>query len=295
LQPTEPPPRKSELEGAPVLNAAKWLDVWVQMDWHRRWERLPVRFTILTTIAVVVASLFEIIPTFLIRSNVPTISTVKPYTPLELAGRDIYIAEGCYNCHSQQIRPMVAETKRYGEYSKPGEFVYDRPFQWGSRRIGPDLAREGGKQTSLWHWQHFENPTALVEGSVMPPFVHLLDTPIDFDKIGERVWAANMLGAPYSERDLTESDAVAREQAERIAADIVSQGGSVKRGDVMTFDSQAVAVIAYLQRLGTDLTAPPAPTDAAPTDPESSGDPAAEEPPAEQVASVSNPSDSTSQ
>jgi cytochrome c oxidase cbb3-type subunit I/II len=156
------------------------------------------------------------------------------------------------------------------------------------------LAREGGKQTSLWHWQHFENPTALVEGSVMPVFSHLLDTSIDFDKIGQRVRAANMLGAPYSERDLTESADVAREQAERIAADIVSQGGSVQRGDVMTFDSQAVAVIAYLQRLGTDLTAPPAPTEPAPTEP-AEGEPGAVEPPAEQVASVSNPSDSTSQ
>ena len=125
-----------------------------------RWERLPIRFTVLTTLAVVVASLFEMIPTFLIRSNVPTIATVKPYTPLELAGRDIYVSEGCYNCHSQMIRPMVAETKRYGEYSKPGEFIYDRPFQWGSRRIGPDLAREGGKQSSLWHWRHLENPQA---------------------------------------------------------------------------------------------------------------------------------------
>ena len=294
VQPTVPAPRKSELDSAPVLNVAKWLDVWAQMDWHRRWERLPVRFTVFTTIAVVAASLFEIIPTFLIRSNVPTISTVKPYTPLELAGRDIYVSEGCYNCHSQQVRPMVAETKRYGEYSKPGEFIYDRPFQWGSRRIGPDLAREGGKQTSLWHWQHFDNPTALVEGSVMPVFSHLLDTSIDFDKIGQRVRAANMLGAPYSERDLKESADVAREQAERIAADIVSQGGSVKRGDVMTFDSQAVAVIAYLQRLGTDLTAPPAPTEPAPTEP-AEGEPGAVEPPADQVASVSNPSDSTSQ
>ncbi len=142
----KPEPREcSDLDDAPVLDAAKSLDIWTQMEWHRRWERLPVRFTVLTTLAVVVASLFEIIPTFLIRSNVPTIATVKPYTPLELAGRDIFVSEGCYNCHSQMIRPMVAETKRYGEYSKPGEFVYDRPFQWGSRRIGPDLAREGGK------------------------------------------------------------------------------------------------------------------------------------------------------
>jgi cytochrome c oxidase cbb3-type subunit I/II len=240
-----------------VLNAAKWIDVWSQMDWHRRWERLPVRFTVLTTLAVVVASLFEIVPTFLIRSNVPTIASVKPYTPLELAGRDIYVSEGCYNCHSQMIRPMVAETKRYGEYSKPGEFIYDRPFQWGSRRIGPDLAREGGnKQTSLWHWQHLENPSILVEGSVMPSYIHLLETSIDFNKIQDRVDAAHMLGAPY-DRELTEAPEMARAQAERIAADIVSQGGTVNRGDVMTLDSQAVALIAYLQRLGTDLNAPP--------------------------------------
>ena len=105
----------------------------------------PFRFTVWVTVAVVVASLFEIIPTFLIRSNVPTIASVQPYTPLELVGRDIYLSEGCYNCHSQMIRPILAETKRYGEYSKPGEFVYDHPFQWGSRRIGPDLAREGGQ------------------------------------------------------------------------------------------------------------------------------------------------------
>ncbi len=113
----------------------------VQAKWHRVWERLPVTFTVMTTVAVVVASLFEIIPTFLIRSNVPTIASVKPYTPLELAGRDLYIREGCFNCHSQMVRPFRHETERYGEYSKPGEFVYDHPFLWGSRRIGPDLAR----------------------------------------------------------------------------------------------------------------------------------------------------------
>ncbi len=118
--------RRAILNEAPVLDVAKKLDVWSKMGWHRRWERLPVRFTVLTTLAVVIASLFEIIPTFLIRSNVPTIATVKPYTPLELAGRDIYVSEGCYNCHSQMIRPMVAETKRYGEYSKAGR-VHLRP------------------------------------------------------------------------------------------------------------------------------------------------------------------------
>jgi cytochrome c oxidase cbb3-type subunit I/II len=260
--PADPPAPPSELNDVPMLTAAKNLDVWSRMGWHRRWERLPVRFTVLTTLAVVIASLFEIIPTFLIRSNIPTIATVKPYTPLELAGRDIYVSEGCFNCHSQMIRPMVAETKRYGEYSKPGEFIYDHPFQWGSRRIGPDLAREGGKQSSVWHWRHFENPRFFEEDSVMPSYEHLLETPIDFEKVTDRVWAAHMLGAPY-DRALTEAPAMARAQAERVAADIVSQGGPVRSGDLMIFDTQAVALIAYLQRIGTDINAPAEPAAAA--------------------------------
>ncbi|MBZ0171776.1 MAG: cbb3-type cytochrome c oxidase subunit I, partial [Phycisphaerales bacterium] len=144
-----------------VTGAGHVLDRFTQAAWHRRWERLPLRFTLFTLIAVVVASLFEIIPLYVIRSNVPTISSVQPYTPLELAGRDVYVAEGCYNCHSQMIRPIFAETERYGEYSKPGEFVYDHPFQWGSRRIGPDLAREGGKQAHWWHLLHFNEPQSV--------------------------------------------------------------------------------------------------------------------------------------
>ena len=124
--------------------------------------------------SVLVASLFEIVPLFLIQSNIPTIATVKPYTPLELMGRDIYLAKGCYNCHSQMIRPILAETKRYGEYSKPGESVYDHPFQWGSRRIGPDLAREGGKQSAYWHLRHFQDPRDITPGSIMPKFAWLL-------------------------------------------------------------------------------------------------------------------------
>ena len=255
--PADPTPPTSKLEDAPVLGAARKIDSWNQMQWHRRWERLPVRFTVLTTIAVVVASLFEIIPTFLIRSNVPTISTVKPYTPLELAGRDLYVAEGCYNCHSQMIRPMVSEKLRYGDYSKPGEFIYDRPFQWGSRRIGPDLAREGGKNSSFWHWDHLENPQRVNEDSVMPSYRHLLTERINFEMIPDRVRSAHLLGAPY-DRELTEAPEMAREQAERIAADIVSQGGPVfAEGELLTMDTKAVALIAYLQRLGTDLFATP--------------------------------------
>jgi cytochrome c oxidase cbb3-type subunit I/II len=256
----------SDLAGAPVLEIGKKLDVWGKMTWHRQWERLPVKFTVLTTLAVLVATLFEAIPTFLIRSNVPTIATVQPYTPLELAGRQIYVSEGCYNCHSQQIRPMVAETKRYGEYSKPGEFIYDRPFQWGSRRIGPDLAREGGKQSSFWHWTHFENPQIVSTGSVMPSYVHLLDQKLNFKAIQPLVKAAYQLGAPY-DKELTESEALARFQAERIAADIVKQGGPAN-----VHEQQAIALIAYLQRIGTDYFR----TDVPEPSGESPGEPAGE-------------------
>jgi cytochrome c oxidase cbb3-type subunit I/II len=245
---TDSAPEKSALDDAPVLEFGKKLDAFSRMGWHRRWERLPVTFTVLVTIAVVVATLFELVPTFLIRSNVPTIATVKPYTPLELAGRHIYVSEGCYNCHSQMVRPIVAETKRYGEYSKPGEFVYDHPFQWGSRRIGPDLHREGGRQSSYWHWRHFENPEYVSPGSVMPSYEHLLEEELDFDAIAPHVKAAAYLGAPYSEEELNNTAEVAFKQAEAVAAEIVAQGGPPS-----TFDKQAIALIAYLQRVGIDL------------------------------------------
>ncbi|MCA9136380.1 MAG: cytochrome-c oxidase, cbb3-type subunit II, partial [Planctomycetales bacterium] len=245
---------KSGLEDVPMLDVAKGLSVWAKMGWHRRWERLPVMFTVLTTLAVVLATLFELVPTFLIRSNIPTIATVKPYTPLELAGRAIFVSEGCYNCHSQMIRPIVAETKRYGEYSKPGEFIYDRPFQWGSRRIGPDLAREGGRNSSFWHWRHFENPADVSPGSVMPSYGHLLTDTLNYDEIAPHVKAAWQLGAEYSEEDLNNTKEVAFKQAEKIAAEISTQGGPAN-----TMDKQAVAMIAYLQRIGIDLFATPEP------------------------------------
>ena len=255
----DPPVPESRLKDKPVLDVAHKLDVWEQAQWHRVWERLPIRFTVWVTIAVVVASALELIPTFLIRSNVPTIASVKPYTPLELAGRDIYVSEGCYNCHSQQIRPLFAETERYGEYSKAGEFIYDRPFQWGSRRIGPDLAREGGKQSHLWHFEHFREPSAMVEGSVMPAYPHLMTTELNFRSIQDRVNAAHMLGAPY-ERELDEAGEMAQEQARQIAWELVQQGGPSTvesgRGGPVTLDkTQMVALIAYLQRIGTDLNA----------------------------------------
>ena len=248
-------PTLETLENAPVLDSARTLSRLSRLAWHSQWETSSKIYASLAVIALLVMTIFQVVPVFLVRGNVPVIASVKPYTALELAGRDLYLNEGCVNCHSQTVRPLVAETKRYGDYSRPGEFVFDFPPQWGSRRIGPDLAREGGKQTSLWHWQHLENPTSLVDGSVMPSYSHLLDTSIDFEKIGRRVETARKLGVAY-ELELDQYVQDARNQAEKVAAEIVSSGGSIRRGEVMTLDSQAVALIAYLQRLGKDLNAP---------------------------------------
>jgi len=217
------------------------------MNWHRRWEGLPLLFTVMTVLAVIVASLAEIIPTFLIKNNVPTIASVKPYTPLELAGRDLYIKEGCFNCHSQMVRPLRYETERFGEYSKPGEFVYDHPFLWGSRRIGPDLARVGGKYPDLWHIRHFAEPKSIVQNSIMPVYAHLERRVLDFDGIQKRVDAMVMLGVPYGEA-VNRAPELARAQAAEMAATIESQGGPSGLAD-----KEVIALVAYLQRLGRDI------------------------------------------
>ena len=235
------------VEEHPVVPASGLWARFNQVQWHRAWERAPMLFTALTILAVVVASLFEILPTFLIKSNVPTIASVKPYTPLELAGRDMYIAEGCFNCHSQMVRPFRYETERFGEYSKPGESVYEHPFLWGSRRIGPDLAREGGKYPDLWHVRHFENPRAVTAKSIMPAYAHFLTKPIDFEQIQSRVDAMAMVGVPYGDA-LNQAPAMARAQAKTIAAAIVGQGGPSGLED-----KQIVAMVAYMQRLGRDI------------------------------------------
>ncbi|MBX3378296.1 MAG: cytochrome-c oxidase, cbb3-type subunit I [Phycisphaeraceae bacterium] len=243
----DPPLPKSRLSAN--VNFGHKGDVFLQGAWHRRWEGRPLKFTVWVIVAVGVASLFEIIPTFLVRSNVPTILSVKPYTPLELAGRDIYVSEGCYNCHSQMIRPIWAETKRYGDYSKPGEFVYDHPFQWGSRRIGPDLAREGGARSHDWHVRHMEDPRQLVAQSIMPAYKHLLKQDLDFRGIQARVNAMAMLGVPYGPVvKQGEAERLARLQAAKIAADLVQQGGYADVGG-----KKIIALVAYLQRLGADI------------------------------------------
>ena len=248
----DPPVPATPLRGVTsVAKVGADLEALVQGGWHRRWERLPMTFTIWVFVAVAVASLFEIIPTFLIRSNVPTIESVKPYTPLELAGRDIYIAEGCYNCHSQMVRPIRSEVQRYGEYSKPGEFVYDHPFQWGSRRIGPDLHRVGGLYPNEWHVRHLEDPRSTTPQSNMPPYPHLLKKPLEFEGIQTRVNVMAMLGVPYGEA-VTHAEPMARKQAKEVAAAIVESGG--REG---LEDKQVVALVAYLQRLGVDVQGSP--------------------------------------
>jgi cytochrome c oxidase cbb3-type subunit I/II len=246
--PPAPPLAPLEQPGVAVAEIGAKLQRLLLGYWHRRWEGLPLVLTVWTFVAIAVASLFEIIPTFLIKSNVPTIASVKPYSPLELVGRDIYLREGCYNCHSQMVRPFRAETERYGEYSKPGEFVYDHPFQWGSRRIGPDLHRLGRKYPDLWHVRHMEDPRSTTPGSIMPPYPWLLSDDLDFEVIAGRVETMAMLGVPFDQQTLAAAGQLARDQAREIAAEVEKQGGpsGLERKEI-------VALVAYLQRLGTDI------------------------------------------
>ncbi len=241
-----------QMSGTAVADLGKKLDYFTRVSWHRRWERLPLLFTLMATLAVVTASLFEIIPTFVVKSNVPTIASVKPYTPLELAGRDIYLQNGCYNCHSQMVRPIWPETQRYGDYSKPGEFVYDHPFQWGSRRIGPDLHRVGRRFPHLWHVRHMDEPQSTTPQSIMPAYAWLLEEDLDYASMQKTVNAMATLGVPY-DKEMDRAEEMARAQAKKIAAEIVEQDGPRDLEQ-----KKIIALIAYLQRLGTDISLPAA-------------------------------------
>ena len=237
---------------APVLELARKVERWMSGTWHRAWERLPVTFTVMTTVAVVVASLAEIVPAFLARTSQPRIEAVRPFTPLEQLGRDIYVSEGCYTCHSQMVRPLYAETLRYGEYSKPGEFVYERPFQWGSRRIGPDLHRIGGKYPDLWHLSHFRDPQSITQGSLMPAFPWLEEKPAEFAELPARLGALQRLGVPYTDDEVRQAESLARAQARGVAESLARQSTEPALADRLE-DKEVVALIAYLQRLGTDI------------------------------------------
>jgi cytochrome c oxidase cbb3-type subunit I/II len=230
------------LEGAYVKHTGE--------HWHRWIERKPTPMLIMALIVILIGGLVEMVPTFLVKSNVPTISSVKPYTPLELQGRDIYIREGCYTCHSQMIRPFRSETERYGEYSKAGEFVYDHPFQWGSKRTGPDLAREGTgnlKKSNAWHFNHMDEPSAISTGSVMPSYSFLIDNSLDTSTTATKINAMRTLGVPYAIDFAEKANQDLMKQASTITADLKKEGIEVAP------TKEIVALIAYLQRLGTDI------------------------------------------
>lgn len=222
--------------------------------WHRWIERKPTQLLIVSLVVILIGGVIEMVPTFLVESNIPTIKAVKPYTPLELHGRDVYISEGCNNCHSQMVRPFRSETERYGEYSKAGEFVYDHPFLWGSKRTGPDLAREGTaklRKPNSWHFKHMYDPRSVSDGSIMPAYPWLLEKSYDTTTTAAKINAMITLGVPYEEGYA----AVANEDVVKQANEIVEDMRSLLEEDgfEVAADREIVALIAYLQRLGRDI------------------------------------------
>ena len=230
---------------------------------HSWLERKPVQFMLLTTVAILIGGLVQILPTLLIKSNIPVISSVKPYTPLELQGRDLYIREGCVGCHSQMIRPFRSEVERYGDYSKAGEFVYDHPFLWGSKRTGPDLAREGvsgkpfnGGRSDDWHFNHMYNPQGLNEKSIMPRYQWLIKNELDNSMVQDKMKAMVTLGVPYTDAEITDALKDIETQASKIETNLMKNLEIKKSFENETAsplkNREIVALIAYLQRLGTD-------------------------------------------
>ena len=234
---------------------------------HAWLERKPVQFTILTVLAVSIGGLIQIVPMLIVKSNIATITSVKPYTPLELEGRDLYIREGCNNCHSQLVRPFRSEVKRYGEYSKSGEYVYDHPFLWGSKRTGPDLMRVGGKYPHSWHFSHMWNPQATTTGSIMPAYKWMFDNKkMKHDDIQKKMSVMKTLGVPYTDAEIANAFVSIEKQAVEIEKGLETDPNFSKSyaaskekakltGEpfVQMKDREIVALIAYLQRLGTDI------------------------------------------
>lgn len=214
---------------------------------HRWLESKVLLFGILVLIAISIGGAVEIIPMFLVAGQVPKIPGLKPYSPLELEGRDIYIREGCYLCHSQMIRPFRSETERYGPYSKAGEFVYDHPFQWGSERQGPDLARVGGKYPDSWHYMHMRDPRSVSPGSIMPDYPWLYTNTLDVSTLRTKMRVLRELGVPYTDQQIQNAPRDLKEQADQIVARL--KAAHIKANP----NKEIVALIAYLQDLGTDI------------------------------------------
>ncbi len=256
---------EDELAEAPALARVSKRRV-AGETFHNWLERKPVQLTILATIAILIGGIVQIIPTILVKSNIPTISSVKPYTPLELEGRDLYIREGCVGCHSQMIRPFRSEVERYGEYAKAGEFVYDHPFLWGSKRTGPDLLRVGGKYSDNWHLNHMYDPQSTSAGSIMPSYKWLVRDRHDRSGVRAKMETMVKLGVPYTEEDIANAPENMATQAEQIEKNLYSDPEFVKTYEadkkyaaengqdfVEMRDREIVSLIAYLQRLGTDI------------------------------------------
>ncbi|MTH14400.1 cytochrome-c oxidase, cbb3-type subunit I [Flavobacterium sp. LC2016-01] len=234
---------------------------------HTWLERKPIQLTILATIAILIGGIIQIVPTIMVKTNIPNITSVKPYTPLELEGRDLYIREGCVGCHSQSVRPFRSEVERYGPQSKAGEFVYDHPFLWGSKRTGPDLLRVGGKYNDNWHFNHLWNPQSTSAGSIMPGYKWLFDNkPLDISLTQKKMQAMVTLGVPYSEAEIANAQKTLRDQAVKIEKSLENDPDFVKsyndskkkaaaKGEqfVPMNEREIVALIAYIQRLGTDI------------------------------------------
>ncbi|MHA8052398.1 cytochrome-c oxidase, cbb3-type subunit I [Aquirufa sp. Wall-65K1] len=218
------------------------------LHWHSWIERRPIQLLIGSLIMILIGSLVELIPTFMVKSNVPTIAAVQPYTSLELEGRDIYIREGCVGCHSQLVRPFRSETERYGEFSKSGEFVYDHPFLWGSKRTGPDLHRQGGKYPDSWHYHHMREPASMSPGSIMPAYEWLYEQSLNTSQTQAKLQAMKTLGVPYDDVQIKNAVKDLEAQSKEIQARLAEE--KIKVGA----DKEIIALIAYLQRLGTDIS-----------------------------------------
>lgn len=216
-------------------------------NWHERvLEHRAGLFAVLSVAAIGVGSLVELIPMFTVDYSEADVAGIHPYTPLEVAGRDIYVREGCYLCHSQWVRPFRSETLRYGPWSRGGEYVYDRPFQLGSRRIGPDVHRVGGKYNDAWHYEHMKDPRSTSPGSIMPAYSWLHEWSYDVDDVSASVRALSTLGHPYDQAVLDDIGKAIADQAAPIVASLAASNITT------TPDKEIVAVIAYLQRLGKD-------------------------------------------
>ena len=217
--------------------------------WHKWIERKPIQMLIISAVLVLIGGLIEIVPMLMIDDNVPKIASVKPYTPLEWEGRDIYIREGCVGCHSQMVRPFRSETERYGEYSKSGEFIYDRPFLWGSKRTGPDLHRVGAKYPDSWHYNHMLDPTSMAPGSIMPPYPWLHKNDLNTSYTASKIKILQSLGTPYPEGFADKEVEDLKIQTKKVAASIAKDKITQENLE----NKEIVALIAYLQRLGTDI------------------------------------------